>query len=471
MLAANLHGTRMYNDLEQIANLKFGKEMESISKETHERVRELQNEYAALTGSSGVRSGPQEASIGRAKIEGAERLVRAFYQVWVDLVKRRRGHISREDVGFIADKVDTFARAQKVHLQGAISQQRMGLPSVLQEAETRMHAVAANARRELEILVREHEAFSSDSSMHTKQPQNRDLDNGSKPTRHTADVLNILIASPSDVNEERQVIEKVIHDWNATHFSSIGIMLNPIKWESHAYPASGDRPQAIINKQIVESGDILVAIFGCKLGTPTGAALSGTIEEIEEFRKAGKYVALYFSTANVPRHADHTQLEALESYKTKRQKDALYFEFEDSSSLRDHFTRHLPKIVYDVYENSNPPSLSQGPNTDSPTLLAEIVSELEDNLDCASGPRAGDVYRRPSTGAWIGNRNRITLPPDVYQRLKDAYRSILSWADIVASGRHPNLGSQELDRIVSGLRSSLPPLIDQLRMVQEPRPQ
>lgn len=100
-----------------------------------------------------------------------------------------------------------------------------------------------------------------------------------------------------------------------------------------------------INKQIVESGDILIGIFRYRLGTPTGEAQSGTIEEIEEFRKAGKYVALYFSTADVPRNADRAQLEALETYKKERQKDTLYFEFEDASALHDHLTRQLPKIV------------------------------------------------------------------------------------------------------------------------------
>jgi len=58
-----------------------------------------------------------------------------------------------------------------------------------------------------------------------------------------------------------------------------------------------DRPQAILNRQIVDSGHLLIGIFGNRLGTPTGKAQSGTIEEIEEFRKTGRYVALYFSSA------------------------------------------------------------------------------------------------------------------------------------------------------------------------------
>jgi hypothetical protein len=34
----------------------------------------------------------------------------------------------------------------------------------------------------------------------------------------------------------------------------------------------------------VESGDILMGVFWTRLGTPTGKAPSGTVEEIEHFR-------------------------------------------------------------------------------------------------------------------------------------------------------------------------------------------
>jgi len=65
-------------------------------------------------------------------------------------------------------------------------------------------------------------------------------------------------------------------------------MLHAVRWETHSYPATGERPQGIINRQIVDSGHLLIGIFGNRVGTPTGEAQSGTIEEIEEFRKTGR---------------------------------------------------------------------------------------------------------------------------------------------------------------------------------------
>jgi hypothetical protein len=171
----------------------------------------------------------------------------------------------------------------------------------------------------------------------------------SRKRLRTAVVLNVLIASPSDVNKERDIVTSAVHSWNDAHRSTTGIMLHPIRWETHSFPASGDRPQAILNRQIVDEGDFLIGIFGNRLGTPTGKAQSGTIEEIERFRQTGKHVALYFSTADVPRSADLDQLKALEDYQRERQKDTLYSTFCTSEELRHLVSQHLPPIVSEVY--------------------------------------------------------------------------------------------------------------------------
>jgi hypothetical protein len=118
--------------------------------------------------------------------------------------------------------------------------------------------------------------------------------------RHTAIVIHALISSPSDVSEEREAVTRALLAWNAAHHTTTGVLLNPIKWETHSFPASGDRPQAIPNRQIVDQGDFLTGIFGVRVGTPTGDAQSGTIEEIELFRKAGGGCSIFPSVGNTP---------------------------------------------------------------------------------------------------------------------------------------------------------------------------
>ena len=150
----------MYEDLETIATLKFGKVMETISERTRANVREVQCQYAALTGASGARSGQHEASIARIWIEGAEQLAHSLFNIWVDLIKQRKGHIERGDIGFVAGKIEGFTRSQTGHLRKVFTQRPSAIiPMLSEEAERRMYAVSAAARRDLEIMAREHEAF------------------------------------------------------------------------------------------------------------------------------------------------------------------------------------------------------------------------------------------------------------------------------------------------------------------------
>ncbi len=51
-----------------------------------------------------------------------------------------------------------------------------------------------------------------------------------------ATILNVLIASPSDVPTERDAVEGAIQEWNANHHAETGIILLPVRWETHSYP-------------------------------------------------------------------------------------------------------------------------------------------------------------------------------------------------------------------------------------------
>ena len=82
----------------------------------------------------------------------------------------------------------------------------------------------------------------------------------------------VLIASPSDLAEERQAATEAIHEWNAQHAAAESVVLLPVKWETHATPETGIRPQEAINTQIVRTADMLIGLFWTKLGTTTGVA-------------------------------------------------------------------------------------------------------------------------------------------------------------------------------------------------------
>lgn len=65
-----------------------------------------------------------------------------------------------------------------------------------------------------------------------------------------AKVLRVLIASPGDVGEERNVVPEIINEWNAVNAAAAKIILMPIPWEVNTSPLLGARPQELINNQI-----------------------------------------------------------------------------------------------------------------------------------------------------------------------------------------------------------------------------
>jgi hypothetical protein len=148
-----------------------------------------------------------------------------------------------------------------------------------------------------------------------------------------ATVFDILISSPDDVKDDRIRVKEAIHRWNAINSRKFKVILEPAMWETHSISEMGDRPQALLNKQLVENRDILIALFWKRFGTPTGAEPSGTVEEIKKFREGGKPVIVYFSTKpNTPTNVED-QIEKVDEYKKTLRDEGLCFEFSSDEEL------------------------------------------------------------------------------------------------------------------------------------------
>lgn len=139
---------------------------------------------------------------------------------------------------------------------------------------------------------------------------------------YDARVFQILIASPSDVQEERKILAEVIYEWNHVNSRDRRVVLLPLRWETHSSPEMGLRAQAVINKQIVDHCDMAVGVFWTRVGTPTSEAESGTAEEVARVGDAGKPVMLYFSKSKV---------------------DLDSVDLEEYMRLRDLRRRHIPR--------------------------------------------------------------------------------------------------------------------------------
>ncbi len=167
---------------------------------------------------------------------------------------------------------------------------------------------------------------------------------------YIARVVKLMIASPSDVSTERNIIREVVHEWNAVHSEDRGLVLMPVSWETHARPSMGDRAQAIINKQLLQACDVLAAVFWTRIGSPTGAAPSGTVEEIQEHVRAGKQAMIYFSAMPVRLDSvDDAQYKELLAFKEECQRSGLLENYESYSEFREKFARQLAQMVIAEY--------------------------------------------------------------------------------------------------------------------------
>lgn len=163
-------------------------------------------------------------------------------------------------------------------------------------------------------------------------------------------IYRILVASSSDIVEELPAIAEAIRDWNVANSLFRGVYLEPVLFKTHASPKMGGKPQAIVNKQLVKTCDILIGIFWSRLDTPTRKAESGIFEEIEAFRKARKPVLLYFSSAPIVLgRVDIKQYKRLLEFKEQYQQEEPVFSYKSTDDLRDQVKRHITTAVNSIH--------------------------------------------------------------------------------------------------------------------------
>jgi hypothetical protein len=216
---------------------------------------------------------------------------------------------------------------------------------------------------------------------------------------YDARVLKVMIASPGDVAAERQAVRDVLTEWNHIHSEDRSLVLMPIGWETHSAPSMGDRPQAIINKQILADCDLLIAIFWTRFGSPTGVAESGTAEEIQEHLAAGKQAMIYFSSAPVrPDSVDEKQYAALKAFKQECYKIGLVESYDSLGEFRDKFSRQLTQRIIASYPTGAPLATSKLP---APAVTPPLSDEAKELLIAAAGDPTGRLMRIRHMGGLI----------------------------------------------------------------------
>ena len=201
-------------------------------------------------------------------------------------------------------------------------------------------------------------------------------------------VLQIFVASPSDVSEERSILDQVVAEQNKILSKSTGITFEIVKWETDVAPGFGKEPQDVINRQITDDYDVFIGIFWLRAGTPTRSSASGSIEEfhraLERFKRDGSpEVMVYFkNTAINPDKIDLDQYRTLKEFKESISADGgLYSTFDDQPGFESSLRTHLALVAHraaQIHSQSIAPSVSsQELTTSSPIENDEELGYLD----------------------------------------------------------------------------------------------
>lgn len=167
-------------------------------------------------------------------------------------------------------------------------------------------------------------------------------------------VLQVFVASPSDVRQERDALEQVITELNTTWSRTLHLRLELVRWESHAYQGFGDDAQSVIDEQIPSDYDVFIGILWARFGTPTGRAASGTEEDfgrpLSRFRADRRSVQLmmYFKNS-APADLDAVEPQHLQLVRDFRSRvpdeGGLHWTFSSVEQFAGLARLHLSKVV------------------------------------------------------------------------------------------------------------------------------
>jgi len=224
---------------------------------------------------------------------------------------------------------------------------------------------------------------------------------------YQATVYSVMIASPSDVADERKVAREVIYEWNAVHSRERAVVLMPVGWESHSSPRMGTRPQEVINQQVLKDADLLVAVFWTRIGSPTGQSPSGTVEEINEHLAARKPAMIYFSSVPVrPDSVEEEQYTALCHFRDQCRQRGLIEEYGAIPEFREKFARQLQQtIIRDLPSSDSLEALSDAGSAEH-DQLSRLSDDARQLLAEAALDKSGDVVRSRSSKGLVIETNK-----------------------------------------------------------------
>lgn len=283
---------------------------------------------------------------------------------------------------------------------------------------------------------------------------------------HTARVMRVVVASPGDVQPERDALSAVLEELNRGVAADRNVVLRLLRWETDAYPGfHAEGPQGSIDDVLdIENCDVLIGIFWKRFGTPVKDAASGTEHEIrrayEGWKRNGRpQIMVYFNQKSYsPSTKSETdQWGQVLSFKANFPKEGLWWPYKGKQDfvnlVRNHLTQWLRREAR--------PSAAGGPGGDAGTRDAGGGAAEGEPREPEKGGGGGDSKKPPTPGASFKDMKRGTLRGQMESLLSD-YEA----ANRQLEGMPDGVDRNRLKRQIKNLESEIETLeqeIDRLK--------
>lgn len=170
-------------------------------------------------------------------------------------------------------------------------------------------------------------------------------------------LLRVVVASPADVQSERDVLPTVIEEVNRGVATDRGLRLELSRWETDAHPGFHlDGPQGLIDPILnITDCDLLIGIFWKRFGTPTADGKTGTEHEFglahEAWRqKESPQIFVYFNQKPYApaSKAETEQWGQVLEFKDRFPKEGLWWPYKGKTEfeklVRNHLTNYIRNL-------------------------------------------------------------------------------------------------------------------------------
>jgi site-specific recombinase XerD len=170
-------------------------------------------------------------------------------------------------------------------------------------------------------------------------------------------ILRIVVASPNDVKDERNILAEVATELNRGIAKDHALHIEISRWETDAFPSFHvEGAQGVIDSVLhIEDCDLLIGIFWKRFGTPTTDAKSGTEHEIRKAYEAWKrnqhpQLMIYF---NKRPYAPESKVETEQwgqvlEFKREISQEGLLWSYNGKSQFEKLVRNHLTQFILNL---------------------------------------------------------------------------------------------------------------------------